>query len=269
MHLIDLHTHLLPHWDDGSDSWETSLAMLRQGIDDGIREVACTPHVMSKGDFDKEDKIIQLFEELKERAEQAQLDIRLHLGAELFVQPEINFSRRIATYAANGRYFLVEFPMNLIPDFVAKTFFDYVQKEMVPVVAHPERYAKILNDPSRAYEFVEHGAVLQVNAGSLLGVFGQKVKTTAMKLIDANLVSLVSSDAHDLKMRPFKLRAAFELVEAQWGVVKANRLFCENPHRILYGKELILEEPVRPSMVYSKKEANSPLKTILKKIGLG
>jgi protein-tyrosine phosphatase len=267
MSFIDLHTHLLPHYDDGSDSWQTSLEMLRQGVADGISEVACTPHVMSKKDFDAETKIIQLYEELVSRAQAAHIDIKIHLGSELYIQPDIDFGRRIVTFANNGRYFLIEFPMNLIPDFVAKTFFDYVLQDHIPVVAHPERYAKILTDPGKAYEFVERGAVLQVNAGSLLGIFGQAVKNTAIKLLENNLVGLVASDAHDLKIRPFKLKAAYEMVAGQWGVARAQRLFIDNPRRIILGHDLIVEEPIRPAS-QSKTTAGGLLDSFLKKMGI-
>jgi protein-tyrosine phosphatase len=265
--LIDLHSHILPYWDDGSDSWATSLSMLREGAADGIREVVCTPHIMSKKDFDAEETILLLYQELKQRAQAEKLDLKIHLGAELWIQPDIDFSRRIATYNHNQRYFLVEFPMNLIPDYVAKTFFDCLVHDLTPVVAHPERYIKILADPAKAYDFVDRGALLQVNAGSLLGIFGQSVKHTAMQLIDHHLVSVVASDAHDPKTRPLKLKSAYDLVAKRWGAETSHRLFVENPRRILHGQDVILEEPIKPADP-SSRSAQGWLKTLLRKVGI-
>ncbi|NLP12874.1 hypothetical protein GX408_20970 [bacterium] len=265
MSFIDLHTHLLPHWDDGSDSWKTTMEMLRQGAADGISQVVCTPHVMSKKDLDEESVIIKLYNELVQRAAAEHIDIRIHLGAELFIQPDINFTRRIATYGGNRRYFLVEFPMNLIPDFVAKTFFDCLLEDHIPVVAHPERYAKILADPSKAFDFVERGALLQINAGSLLGTFGQNVRTTAITLLDHQLAAVVASDAHDAKMRPFKLKAAFQFVCDRWGPEQAQRLFVDNPRRILAGEEVTVE-PLRPAE--GPQDATEKFKSLLRKVGI-
>lgn len=241
------------------------MEMLRQGAADGISQVVCTPHVMSKKDLDEESVIIKLYNELVQRAAAEHIDIRIHLGAELFIQPDINFTRRIATYGGNRRYFLVEFPMNLIPDFVAKTFFDCLLEDHIPVVAHPERYAKILADPSKAFDFVERGALLQINAGSLLGTFGQNVRTTAITLLDHQLAAVVASDAHDAKMRPFKLKAAFQFVCDRWGPEQAQRLFVDNPRRILAGEEVTVE-PLRPAE--GPQDATEKFKSLLRKVGI-
>lgn len=43
--MFDLHCHLLPGIDDGSPDLATSLEMARIAHADGIRTVACTPHI--------------------------------------------------------------------------------------------------------------------------------------------------------------------------------------------------------------------------------
>ena len=42
--MIDFHTHILPHMDDGSSSIEESLAMLQAEGKAGIERVVFTPH---------------------------------------------------------------------------------------------------------------------------------------------------------------------------------------------------------------------------------
>jgi len=44
------------------------MEMLRQGAADGISQVVCTPHVMSKKDLDEVSVIIKLYNELVQRA---------------------------------------------------------------------------------------------------------------------------------------------------------------------------------------------------------
>jgi protein-tyrosine phosphatase len=243
MQFIDTHSHLIPHFDDGSPDWQTSLEMLRHGQEDGIVEAVCTPHILSKADFDRENELYQLFEELRYRAKKGGISIKLHLAAELYIQPDLNLDCRLATFADNGRYFLVEFPMNLIPDFVSQRFFDLVMTNKIPIIAHPERNGRILRTPEKAYEFVERGALLQVNSGSLNGVFGRMPKIIAMQLIDANLIAMVATDAHDLCSRPFKLSQAYRLVANTWGAPKAQRLFYDNPRKIILGEDIQAEEP--------------------------
>ena len=43
--MIDLHTHLLPGVDDGSPTAAHSATVLRRMHDEGVRTVACTPHL--------------------------------------------------------------------------------------------------------------------------------------------------------------------------------------------------------------------------------
>jgi protein-tyrosine phosphatase len=243
MHFIDIHSHLLANWDDGPENWETTLEMLRQGVQDGIKEVICTPHILSKNDLQRENEILQRYEELKARAVHAKLPIKIHIGAELYIQPHFPFDKKICTLAQNGRYFLMEFTMGMIPDFVTKKFFDLLLKSKTPIIAHPERNFTIMNKPNTAFQLVEKGALLQINAGSLLGWFGKNSKSVAIQLLDANLVHFIASDAHDLKTRPLKLRDAFELVKTKWGSERAHALFYENQVKMMKGEDIKIGNP--------------------------
>ena len=250
MHFIDIHSHVLPYLDDGAKDWTVALQMLKQAKDDGIRDIVCTPHILSFQDFAKEATIIERFEELVAKAKKAGLDLKLHVGSEIYVQPQLNLDTRIATLAGNGRYFLVEFPMNMIPDFVAQRFFNLIIAGKVPVIAHPERNARVINQLGIAYDFVQRGALLQMNAGSILGVFGEAVRETAQKLLDANLIHVVGSDAHDTQSRPIKLRQAYEKIGNGWGQERAHRLFFETASAILDGQPITVPEPI-PAQVLS------------------
>ena len=235
MTFIDIHTHIIPFIDDGAENWSVALEMLRQGVRDGIGEIVCTPHILSNQDFRREEEIFLRYEELKHKANSENIPIEIHLGAELYIQPDLALDRDVATLAQNGRYFLVEFSMTMIPDFVAKKFFELIIEEKTPIIAHPERNVSILTNPLKAYDFVEKGALLQINSGSLLGQFGQKVKTLAYQLIDANLVHVISSDAHNADSRPLQLREAWKLVCERWDEATARKLFHDNPKAIIQG----------------------------------
>jgi len=243
MGLVDTHAHLLPFWDDGADTWDTALGMLRAAEEDGIEAVVCTPHILSPKDMEHEEALWVRYEELVQRSAVAGLKVKIHMGSELFAHPGIDLKRKMATPAQNGRYFLVEFPMGSMPDFVLKSFFTQFGKEYTPVIAHPERYSRIIQNPQEAQILVEKGALLQLNAGSLLGVFGGAIKETAVKLLDANLVHVIASDAHDLKARPLRLQTAFTVVTEKYGREKAQRLFADNPARILRGEDVIADQP--------------------------
>lgn len=251
--MIDIHAHIIPAVDDGPPSFEVSMELLRQGAEDGIKKVIATPHIMSESDFEQENDIRDRAEELRGQIQAEGLDIELLLGSELYLQPEFDLEHPLATLNQNGRYFLVEFPMSLIPDFVEKRFFETIPFDKVPIIAHPERYVSVMKNVDRAFEFAKKRALLQINSGSLLGRFGQLPRETAIKLMEANLVHFVASDCHHPKGRPLQLKSAFQFVSETWGEARARTLFIDNPERMIQGQDIwaaesLPFEPPKPSI---------------------
>jgi len=251
MHFIDTHSHVIAYWDDGAPNWEFSLEMLRDAENDGITEVICTPHILSKIDLNKENDLWSLYEELVEYAKKARISINIHMGSELYVTPDLKIEKKITTLAQNGKYFLAEFPMTSIPEFVPKLFFDLLLDGKTPIIAHPERNGGFLEKPQKAYEFVERGSLLQVTAGSLLGIFGKLVQKIAVQFMDANLVHVIATDAHNLSSRPLRLREAYLFVQEKWGIEKAKALFYENPKKLIEGQDINIGESI--SIEFSNK----------------
>ena len=241
--LIDIHAHVLPAIDDGPNSWEETMDMIHQAREDGIAEVTITHHILSNIAYQRESEIIEKFNELKERIASEKLNIKLHLGSEIYAQPDMELFHTIATYNNNKKYFLVEFPMQGIPRFVSDRFFKLVLDGMIPIIAHPERNLGIIRHPERAFEFVQQGALLQMNAGSILGRHGPQVRDTAMILLNSNLIHFCASDGHNTTSRPLKLRSAYSAVAEGWGKDCARLLFKDNPRKALHGEEIKAPEP--------------------------
>jgi protein-tyrosine phosphatase len=259
--VIDIHSHLLPEIDDGSQSWEQTMNMVRQAVDDGIKEVAVTHHVLSNLAYEREPEIIAKLAELRERIARENLDLQLHLGSEIYAQADMELSHTMSTYNNNGKYFLVEFPMQGIPRFVADRFFDLIMEGMVPIIAHPERNMGVIRNPDRAFEFVQRGALLQMNAGSITGRHGPQVKDTATILLNSNLIHLVGSDGHNTRSRPIKMRSAYEFIANEWGEHRALQLFNENSRKVLAGHVLEPPDPL-PIEPLKRKGMLNPLSMI-------
>ena len=76
--MIDIHNHLIPNIDDGSDSLELSRNLLEEAIEEGITDVLITPHYMPKGEYRvKRNELLKLFNEFKSAC--ADLKINLYL----------------------------------------------------------------------------------------------------------------------------------------------------------------------------------------------
>ena len=252
--MIDIHTHIIPEFDDGAKSWEEAEEMLHQAAEDGVEGMVATPHILNDKDFAREDELLEKFQELQRRAVDAALNIELFLGSEVYAYPEMTFGSSFATLNDNGRYFLVEFPMNTVPVFIPERFFNFVLNGLIPIIAHPERNLSIIKNPQQAYDFVQRGALLQINAGSLRGVFGQSAQKTSELFMHANLVHFVASDAHSPNNRHPRLRETYEMVAHGWGVQRARNVFVDNPKKALVGEEIKISEPVMLENVPRKKK---------------
>jgi len=262
--MIDMHSHLLPAVDDGSESWEESLQMAAQAVATGTTELAVTHHILDNTQYRLEPEILAKFAEMKQRLLQAKVALKLHLAAEIFYQPEMELSHEISTFNNNGRYFLVEFPMQGIPRGADDTFFQFVLEGKIPIIAHPERNFGFLKNPQRAYDFVQRGALLQLNAGSLDGKYGEGVKALAMALLDSRLIHFIGSDGHNTGRRPMRIGSSFGIVRDMWGEETAQRIFHDNPRQALAGEDIKIPEPL-PVEAVRKRSSFSPL-SLLKKL---
>jgi len=244
MKLVDIHSHILPNIDDGADDWDSSLEMLNNAEAEGIIAIVATPHILHNNDFKMEPKIINTYKELCDRAKYAGLKIKIFLGCEIYAQPDTTLKHRIATINDNKKYFLIEFPMNSIPMFVPEQFFDFVVNEHIPIVAHPERNIGFQKRPQLVYEYVQRGALMQINEGSLRGRYGEMAKNLAFKMIDNNLAHFVASDGHKPNNRTVTLAESFKIVEDDFGKEIADFLFYRNPIKAIQGEAINILTPL-------------------------
>ena len=104
-----------------------------------------------------------------------------------------------------------------------------------PVVAHPERYEFVQDDPSVVYEWKRNGYEVQVNKGSFLGRFGRKAQDAAYALLNHNLVTAVASDAHSPMQRTTCMSDAYGHLLQSYPKDYLDALFTENPRYICSG----------------------------------
>ena len=240
--------------------------MARQAVKSGTTEVVITHHVLDNQHYRLEAEILAKFEQMQARLHEEKIPLVLHLGAEIFYQPDMELSHRISTFDNNGRYFLVEFPMQGIPRGVDEKFFDLIMDGKTPVIAHPERNVGILRNPQRAYDFVQKGSLLQMNAGSLDGKYGDSVRELAVALMNSNLIHFIGSDGHNASRRPLKIGEMFAPIREVWGEQTAEMIFHDNPRKALAGEEIKPPEPM-PVQPLRKPSRFNPLKLFKRLVG--
>lgn len=241
--MIDLHSHILPNTDDGADSWDCALTMLKNAEAEGIVAVAATPHILSEHQFRQEKTIIQTYQKLCDLAKANGLKIKILLGAEIFLQPDNTLEQKIASINDNKKYFLVEFPMTNIPRFIPEKLFEFAVNGKIPIIAHPERNIGFQKRADFIFDYVQRDCLMQINEGSLRGRFGERPKTLAYKMMENDLVHLVASDGHKSDMRTVTLIECFDLVQENFGRDYAIRLFYENPKKIIRGEKIDIGYP--------------------------
>jgi len=176
------------------------------------------------------------------------LPLRVAPGAETALIPllpqQIDAGR---TITLNGsRYLLLELPHTGLPARIEEVLFQVQVRGMVPVLAHPERNAELARGPELLARWVERGLMVQITAASLLGQLGHGPQRAAERFLEANLVHIIASDAHNAEGRPPALSAARARAAEIAGADKALAMVSSTPAAILDDLPLEVEPPRLP-----------------------
>lgn len=233
--MIDLHCHLLPGVDDGAPDLATALAMARIAAADGIKVIACTPHIYPGMYENNGPAIRQAVAELQARLEEAGISLRLTLGADTHIAPDLVDGLRAGRVPTlhDSRYFLLEPPHHVAPPRLTETVFDLLAAGYVPVITHPERLSWIEDRYEAFVKLACRGVWLQVTAGSLTGRFGQAAQYWGERLLDEGWVHILATDSHGVDRRPPLLAEGRRVAERWLGADEAWRLVETRPQGIL------------------------------------
>ena len=234
--MIDIHSHLVPGVDDGSQSLEESLALLKQAEEDGITELITTPHFMKNGEYRvKASELVKRFNELKQAY---QGSIKLHLGNELYIHPDLPelLEQGDILTLAESKTILVEFPFQSYKNEYDEILYELSLKYRI-IIAHPDRYHYVQEDPNFCLRWLKEGYLLQSNQNSL---FKKETKKVLFSMIEHGFISFIASDAHN-EYRPLILKEAYDLLEKEFGMSVAKQLTEENPRMLLVNEEILVE----------------------------
>lgn len=233
--MIDLHCHLLPGVDDGPPDDATSLAMARIAFDDGIRTLACTPHIYPGLYPNDANAIREHVAALQGKLDAAGIALRLTCGADAHLTPELlgRIKSGTAPTLHGGRYFLLEPSHHVAPPRFEETVFSFTAAGYVPVITHPERLTWIEDQYSVFESLFRSGAWMQITAGSLTGRFGSNAQYWAERMLDDGIVHLIATDAHGVKHRAPWLAEGVRAAEKWVGKEEARRLVFDRPQAIL------------------------------------
>ena len=195
----DIHSHLLYGIDDGSRSLDESLFLLEEMSKRGVTELVLTPHYVENSDYDcNNEKKEELFDEFKHEVQKKQIPIKLYLGNEVFITPNILKllkNKEIKTLH-NSKYLLFEFPMGQIYNNTGEIINELVSNGITPILAHPERYTVFQKHPNMVEEYLRQGLLLQGNFTSLFGKYGRVPEKTLKYFLKKHWITFLGSDTH-------------------------------------------------------------------------
>jgi protein-tyrosine phosphatase len=256
---VDLHNHIIYDFDDGPESLELSLEMLKAAADQNIGVIYATSHF---DEYTPEAKLTEYYQKLdvlKEQVQKLNLDLELRAGAEIYYHSYmVDSIKKYKNYilGETSGFVLFEFPMFQNFSNIDLIFQLRIHK-LKPIIAHPERYVAVLSNWKILVDFVKMGGIIQVNAGSVLGHYGSPVQKIALKLLENQLVHLIASDAHNTTSRPFLMEKVYRFCQEHLDADYCHRLFYQIPSRIVHGEAF---EP----MVPVTKEKDNPIKKIIR-----
>ncbi len=238
--MIDLHAHILPGADDGSDSLEESLEMAELALESGVDILVATPHSNQEGRFENycSEELESAFIRLQRALRKERLPLKILPGMEIFSTEDIKEKITAGMVKGLGRteYYLVEFPFDAEPWWIGERLEDILDAGKIPLIAHPERYFCVCDYPGFVYEWIQMGCLTQANKGSILGRFGREVRDAVHILLQHGLVHCVASDAHSAWIRTPHMGEIREYLGRYFGYETAGRLLNINPMKIIKNK---------------------------------
>lgn len=230
---IDIHNHTLFGVDDGAQTLEESLSILSDMRKQGAESVILTPHYRHGMFGYPVDRIKEHFEELKAAA--GEIGIELFLGCEYHVNSNIieAFNTGRCETMAGGDYILTEYSYVSEYSFIQEYTHRLLSCGYFPVIAHVERYACLQKKPALCAELANMGALIQINADSVLGYDGRPAEKFCKKLLKHQWADIIASDTHDRTERACHMAECRAHVEKKYGSEYAETLFVTNPKRVI------------------------------------
>lgn len=243
--MIDFHSHIVYDVDDGSDTIEDSIELLKEAKKAGFNSIVLTPHYMEDYYEYPADIIQNKIENLKERCMQEGIDINLYQANEIYITNNMIDLLENETISSiyGSNYILMELPMNQEPPNLLEVLYSLLESGRIPIIAHPERYAYIQKNPNRLIELIEMGVLFQANYGSIVGQYGKEIEKTVKLLIENNFIHFLGSDVHRVNHIYTRIEEAKKQLSKMIPEYKIKDLTQKNAEKIIKNEKIEIEMP--------------------------
>lgn len=241
--MVDLHCHILPGIDDGAEDLDAACEMAAIAAAVGIDTIVATPHCNTRNELKnyRSQSLTDRFRKVQAALDHYRIPIRILPGAEVLVRGDMAQLLRDNCFQtiAGSRYLLTEFYFDEPPEFMDHELARIASAGLIPVVAHPERYFAVNDDPEIVRRWHSRGYVIQINKGSLLGRLTEESYDCAYYFLTEHLADLVASDAHHYTSRTPDLGELCVRLEEQYSEDYIRLLTEQNPRRIIQDRPVL------------------------------
>jgi protein-tyrosine phosphatase len=248
----DFHSHLIPGVDDGARTVEDALEGIGRMREAGIFRIVTTPHLdgsLTKKPAEFSQRLAEMddaYARLHKAVSAEYGDVDLQRGHEVMLDvpdPDLSDQR---LHLGDTNFVLIEWPRLSIPPGTVEAIERLVSQGIRPIVAHPERYRGIAERFRLTDLWRQHGALLQVNYGSLVGRYGASPRALAFRLLERGWVDCLSTDFHGRPHLELYVQQAEEAFGARGAEEQFAILSSVNTKRILDGHDPIEVPPLPP-----------------------
>ncbi len=237
--MIDFHSHFLPGCDDGARNSRMSIDMLLDSKAQGVETVVATPHFYCTG------KTVEQFLERRDIAYNRMLKRinewgaevpEIKLGAEVHASVSLSEIPDLDKLCIEGtRYILLEMPYQTWQPWIYEMIYSLIVKfDVIPIMAHMERYMSINKKIEDYYELLSMNVLGQANAEGFLSFSSRRFLS---KLIEKDMIHVIGSDMHNMDSRKSCIGAAVSKIEKKFGKELMNT-FENNAKNILLNKRI-------------------------------
>lgn len=238
--IADMHCHIVPGVDDGAKTMDESMAIIKSEYEQGVRLIIVTPH-WRRGMFETDRKTVyDHFIRMRDAAQQKFSDLQMFPGCEFHVNADM-----IEEMGSDGMlrmnasdFVLTEFSSHHDQNFVREIINQEISSGYTPIIAHIERYPACINDFDFIAELRRMGARVQVNADSVAGRDGRRVRHSVLRLIEKDCVDFIGSDAHNTRDRACHLLDCEKVLLKKFGSGTVEKIMWNNPNEIVERQQI-------------------------------
>lgn len=250
--MIDFHSHIIPELDDGSESVEMSVAMLKQCVENGVTELVSTSHCYPRYSKSIEhfvERRANNFDKLLNEINTKNIEVpKIHLASEVNLITDIsNFENLNKLCLPNSKYIMIEMPYGVWKEWMLDSIYKITLKGFKPIMAHIDRF---MNDNPLISSLFELDVIYQVNAELFMHNSYAKI---ADDLLSSGHAHLLGSDMHNTDVRPNNIKKACEKIEKRYGKACVE-YFEKNAETVLKGSniDVLYFEPIKKQTFFGK-----------------